>query len=92
MARSNLLPNLILRSGVFAAPRRMKARWPHGSPGDAHPETALTRLLTMRVYRYLYESGSGESDGLANTFFSSALIGVFRFSPLGGTFCVNHLS
>jgi hypothetical protein len=90
-----LMPKLIPRSGVFAASRRMKARlWPHGSPGDAkhHPETALTRLLTMRVYRYLYESGSGESDGLANTFFSSALIGVFRFSPLGGTFCVNHLS
>ena len=89
-----LMPNLILRSGVFAASRRMKARlasW-FARRREAHPETALTRLLTMRVYRYLYESGSGESDGLANTFFSSALIGVFRFSPLGGTFCVNHLS
>ena len=41
---------------------------------------------------YLYESGSGESDGLANSFFSSELIGVLRFSPFGGTFWVNHLS
>jgi hypothetical protein len=38
-----------------AASRRMKAqmqqRGPHGSPGDAkhRPETALSRLLTMRV-------------------------------------------
>src|SRR6185312_7520578 len=34
------------------ASRRMKARlWPHGSLGDAkhRPETALARLLTMRV-------------------------------------------
>src|SRR5262249_28886616 len=45
---------LILRSRE-AASRRMKARLHqrglHGSPGDAkhHPETALARLLTMRV-------------------------------------------
>ena len=41
---------------------------------------------------YLYESGSGESDGLANSFFSSELIGVLRFRFFGGTFWVNHLS
>src|SRR6476469_5302547 len=41
---------------------------------------------------YLYESGSGESDGLANSFLSSEPIGTLRFSPLGGIFCVNHLS
>ena len=55
-------------------------------------ETALARLLTMRTEIYLYESGSGESDGFANSFFSSELIGTLRFSPLGGIFCVNHLS
>ena len=81
------LETLIPRSGVFAASRRMKARLcPHGF------ETALARLLTMRIETYLYESGSGESDGLANSFFSSALIGTLRFSPFGGIFCMNHLS
>ena len=55
-------------------------------------ETAQGRLLIMRVYRYLYDSGSGESDGLANSFFSSEPIGTLRFNPLGGIFCVNHLS
>jgi len=54
LLRHDQLYLLILRSGVFAASRRMKARpGPHGSPGDAkhRPETALTRLLTMRDKR-----------------------------------------
>jgi hypothetical protein len=55
---------------------------------------AKKRLLTMRVYitTYLYESGSGESEGFANSFFSSGPIGTLRFNPFGGIFCVNHLS
>ena len=66
----------------------------HGSPGDAkhRPGPAPTRLFNMRISRYLYESGSGESDGFANSFFSSELIGTLRFSPFGGIFCMNHLS
>ena len=55
-------------------------------------ETREAALLTMRVCTYLYESGSGESDGLANSFFNSGPIGTLRFSPFGGIFCVNHLS
>ena len=53
---------------------------------------APARLLPMRAYSYLYESGSGESDGFANSFFSSELIGTLRFRFFGGIFCVNHLS
>jgi len=52
---------------------------------------ALARL-PVRVDSYLYESGSGESDGLANSFLSSEPIGTLRFNPFGGIFCVNHLS
>ncbi len=48
--------------------------------------------LGRDVSFYLYDSGSGESDGLANVFFSSAPIGVLRFNPFGGIFCMNHLS
>ena len=87
MAGLSLARALILRSDVFAASRRMKAR-----VAASWFETALARLLTMRTEIYLYESGSGESDGFANSFFNSELIGTLRFSPLGGIFCVNHLS
>ena len=47
---------------------------------------------STRGWIYLYESGSGESDGLANSFLSSEPMGTLRFNPLGGIFCVNHLS
>ncbi len=43
-------------------------------------------------YIALYESGSGESDGLANSAFNSGEIGVFKFNPFGGIFAMNHLS
>ena len=80
---------LIPRSGACAASRGMKAR--------IH-NLGLMARDALRVPHHeglaphLYESGSGESDGLANSFFSSALIGVARFRPFGGIFWVNHLS
>ena len=77
--------NLILRSA-----KRVSKDEGH-QPGHMVRDAA-SRLLTMRSLIYLYESGSGESDGLANSFFSSGPIGTLRFSPFGGIFCVNHLS
>jgi hypothetical protein len=49
-------------------------------------------ILTSPYHIALYEAGSGESEGLANSAFSSGAIGVFRFRPFGGIFCMNHLS
>lgn len=53
----------------------------------------LRSLFSSREDKtYLYESGSGESDGLANSFSSSGPIGTLRFKPFGGIFWLNHLS
>src|SRR5205823_12626921 len=51
----------------------------------------MDRILTSALSSHiaLYESGSGESDGLANSCVYSGEIGALRFNPLGGIFCTN---
>src|SRR5712671_5957086 len=69
-----------------------KRKWPlRPRPSPAHAMAGPSHQQDD-FHIALYESGSGESDGLANSFFNSALIGALRFNPLGGIFWVNHLS
>jgi hypothetical protein len=65
---------------------------PRAGRGEDIPLHAMAGPLHRPPHIALYESGSGESEGFANSAFNSFEIGVFRFNPFGGIFAMNHLS
>ena len=97
-AHTKVRPFFPEMAGHTLSPHPEERRVRHVSKDDGPSVASCFETPALRAPHhegraaYLYASGSGESVGLANSFFSSGLIGVFRFSPFGGTFWVNHLS